>query len=215
MSKTLLILGAGGFGREVLWAARAEGHYNLGGFLDDDPLKHGKLLCHVPVLGGLDRLKEMDLTKVEIIFGIGPPSTKRKLLAKISNGVGVSFAVIEHPSVQRSSYVKIGEGTVLTAGCILTTQVTIGRHVNLNLDCTVGHDTTIGDFSNISPGVHISGRVDIEEGVDIGTGANILPGVRIGKWSVIGAGAVVTKDIPPYTVSVGIPAKVIKEFPHP
>ena len=54
------------------------------------------------------------------------------------------------------------------------------------------------------------GPIVIEDYVWIGGRANIMAGVTIGKGSVIGAGAVVTRDIPPYSVAVGVPAKVIK-----
>lgn len=61
-----------------------------------------------------------------------------------------------------------------------------------------------------SPGMHLrKERVIIGRNVYIGAGAIILPGVTIGDNSIIGAGAVVTKDIPPNTVAVGVPAKVI------
>nr|WP_269851768.1 DapH/DapD/GlmU-related protein [Methanosarcina horonobensis] len=53
-------------------------------------------------------------------------------------------------------------------------------------------------------------KISIEDDVWIGTNATILPGVTIGKNSVIGAGAVVNKSIPPNSVVVGIPAKIIK-----
>ena len=52
----------------------------------------------------------------------------------------------------------------------------------------------------------------IKDGAHVGIGAIIMPGVTIGEGAVIGAGAVVTKDIPPYCVAVGAPAKVIKDF---
>ncbi|HPD65063.1 MAG TPA: acyltransferase [Bacteroidia bacterium] len=57
-----------------------------------------------------------------------------------------------------------------------------------------------------------TGKVIIKDGSHIGIGAIIMPGVTIGEGSVIGAGSVVTKDIPPYSIAVGAPAKVIKSF---
>ena len=52
----------------------------------------------------------------------------------------------------------------------------------------------------------------LKDGAHIGIGAIIMPGVTIGEGAIIGAGSVVTKDIPPYCVAVGAPAKVIKSF---
>lgn len=57
-------------------------------------------------------------------------------------------------------------------------------------------------------------RVVIEDDCDLGVGAIVLPGVRIGRGSQIGAGAVVTQDVPPYSVAVGVPARVARERPR-
>ena len=62
----------------------------------------------------------------------------------------------------------------------------------------------------ISFWVHTGGRIIIEEDVWIGSNCNILPNVLIGKGSIIGAGSVVTKNIPEYSIAAGVPAKVIK-----
>ena len=59
-------------------------------------------------------------------------------------------------------------------------------------------------------GIRANG-IKIEDDVWLGVGSTVLDGVTIGKGSVIGAGAVVTKNIPPYSVAVGVPANVIKE----
>jgi acetyltransferase-like isoleucine patch superfamily enzyme len=82
--------------------------------------------------------------------------------------------------------------------------------VIVNLDCTIGHDAIIGDYSTILPSVNISGFVKIEESVSVGTGSAIIQGVNIGKNTVIGAGSVVTKDLPPNCTAVGVPTKPIK-----
>jgi len=59
---------------------------------------------------------------------------------------------------------------------------------------------------------HVCKEVHIDDGVNIGVGVIIMPGVTIGRGASVGAGSVVTKDIPPYSVAVGMPAKVIKTF---
>lgn len=74
------------------------------------------------------------------------------------------------------------------------------------------------DLTHYKPGMYAmhcpfkEGKVVIKDGAHIGIGAIIMPGVTIGEGAVIGAGAVVTKDIPPYALALGVPAKVIKIY---
>ena len=110
--------------------------------------------------------------------------------------------------------------------------VMIGSHTRVGLHNTVIGPVTIGDHVNLAQGITItalnhnfadkSQRIDqqgistnaITIGNDIWIGANavVLPGVTIGDHSVVAAGAVVTKDVPPHSLVAGVPAKIIKEI---
>ena len=210
--RQILIYGAGGFAREVkdVIDAMEEAGQTVRciGFLDDAIKSHGRTLNELPVHGGEDRIQRF-ADVVEFLIGVGNPVAKKKIAEKIA-AHGGRFANAFHPAAVTSRYVEYGEGTIVTAGVILTNQIRIGKHVILNLSDTVGHDCILEDYVTISPGVFISGNVHIGEGTDVGTGSAIIQGVRIGCWSVIGAGAVVTKDIPDNCTAVGVPAKVIK-----
>jgi serine acetyltransferase len=105
----------------------------------------------------------------------------------------------------------MGEGIVITAGCILTNRIRLANHVHVNLDCTIGHDVILEDYVTLAPGVHVSGKVTFEEGCYIGTGANIVERIRVGAWSIIGAGSTIIRDVPPNTTVIGVPGKVIKQ----
>lgn len=213
----VVILGAGGFAREVLWVFREANEVNhqweVLGFIDENPESHGKMICDLPILGDFEWLKNADKSVIKVVCGVGGPRTKKYFVEK-AKGLGFKFCSVIHPDVRMSAYVKIGNGTVITAGNIITTQVRIGNHVSLNLDCTLGHDDAIEDYCNIAPGVHISGNVTLKEGADIGTGAVILQGLTIGKWSIIGAGAAVIDDISDNVTAVGIPARVVRGHPE-
>lgn len=214
--RKVVILGAAGFAREVLWvfreANKVKHQWEVLGFIDENPENHGKAICDLPILGGFEWVKTVDKSEIKVICGVGNPKTKKYFVEKAET-LGLKFCSVIHPNVRMSKYVEIGKGTVIAAGNIITTQVKISNHVSLNLDCTLGHDDAIEDYCNIAPGAHISGNVTLKEGVDFGTGAVILQGLMVGKWSVIGAGAVVINNIPDNVTAVGVPARVVKGQP--
>ena len=120
-----------------------------------------------------------------------------------------------HPRVEMSRWVQIGEGTVICAGNILTTNIILGQQVQINLDCTIGHDVVMGDYTTLAPGVHVSGWVHFGKRVYVGTGAVMINGIEdtplyIGDDVVIGAGACVTKSIESGTWG-GVPAKPLRK----
>jgi sugar O-acyltransferase (sialic acid O-acetyltransferase NeuD family) len=212
--QSIVILGAGGFGREVLDIIIAQNkvskRWEILGFVDENTELKGKVLNGYPVLGSFDWFSKIDLKEIRVVCAIGDNISKKKVVEK-AKGVGLRFANVVHPSVIMTEFVTLGEGVIICAGCILTNQITIGNHVIINLDVTIGHDSIIEDFCTLSPGVHISGRNKIGEGANVGTGAVTIQGITIGRWSIIGAGAVVAQDIPDKVVAVGVPAKPIKQ----
>ena len=94
---------------------------------------------------------------------------------------------------------------------LLTVNIKIEDHVLINLNCTIGHDTVVGSYCTINPTASINGNNHLGEGVYVGTGATFIQQVSVGDWATIGAGAVVTNDIPEKVVAVGVPAKVVKQ----
>jgi sugar O-acyltransferase (sialic acid O-acetyltransferase NeuD family) len=208
----IVIIGAGGFGREVLDVFDAvnsiKSTYDMIGYVVDP--QYGTSVTYVndkPILGGFDWFTKHK-NDVQAICGVGIPEL-RKRLVESAKEMGVNFCSIVHPNAILTRWVTIGEGTVITAGCILTNQIRIGNHVHVNLDCTIGHDVIIEDFATLGPGVHVSGNVVLGEGCYIGTGANIIEKKQIGAWSIVGAGSTIVTDVLKNTTVVGVPGKVI------
>ena len=209
--KNIAIYGAGGFGREVQMLIeqlnQIEPVWNIIGFYDDG-MEKGKIINGIKILGGTAELDAIE-TNIYLVFAIGNPITKKRLVDSINN-VNIKFPTLIHPNVQIGSYNAIGEGSIITAGNIITVNTNIGKHVILNLSCTVGHDTIIGDYCSCMPATNISGEVNMSACVYVGTGVKIINQVDIGENSIIGAGAVVSKSIPDNCTAVGIPARPIK-----
>jgi len=215
--KQIAIYGAGGLGKETLILIQQinllekrinplEQEWKIIGFFDDN-IARDSHIHNIPVLGGMNDLNRWE-EKIYIVLAIGDPSIKKNLTEKISNPL-VHFPVLIHPSVQLFDFqnIKIGAGSVICSGNILTTDIIIGNHVLLNLNCTIGHDVKIGDFCSFMPACNISGNITSEEGVYIGTGAKLINTITLGRFSTIGAGAVVLKNVPDGAKWVGVPAK--------
>lgn len=210
--RKLFIYGSGGFAREVAWLAEEAG-FEIMGFIDDNPDKIGSLINGIEVFS-LEEAR-FYVSEASLVIAVGSPQAREKLYFKASS-VGFSFATLVHPRVEKSKFIEMGEGTVIAAGSILTTNISLGKHVQINLDCTIGHDVVMEDFATLAPGVHVSGWVRIGKRAYIGTGAVIINGkegepIVIGDDATVGAGAVVTREVPPGTTVVGVPAKPLQK----
>lgn len=215
MQNKIVIFGAGGFAREVLQVILDINHQTKGscpwnpiGFVVDASFSGASQLHDLPVHTGLAWLKQN--ADVKVVIAVGSPAARMQIARRISQHTPNAFATVIHPMAWVGRQVKVGPGSVICAGCQITTDIALGAHVHVNIGCTVGHDSTFGDFVTLNPGVNISGNVALGPGCEIGTGSVLLPHVQVGEWAIAGAGTVVTKTLPPNVTAVGIPARIVK-----
>jgi UDP-2-acetamido-3-amino-2,3-dideoxy-glucuronate N-acetyltransferase len=120
------------------------------------------------------------------------------------------------------TFVEIQKNASVGSNCKISSHTFICEGVHIEDDVFVGHNVTfIND--KFPRSVNFDGTMQTEDdwkvvetyvkkGASIGSSATIMCGITIGENSVVGAGAVVTKDVPPRTVVAGVPAKIIKKF---
>ena len=207
----VLILGAGGHAQVVadaLMRARDAGERVVPiGYLDDDPEAHGQLRLGLPVLGAL-----ADAARIPhdaLIVAIGSNRVRRDLFARLEQQ-DARFAIARHPSAVIAPDVRIGPGTVICARVVVNPGAVVGANVILNTACTVDHHNRIGNHVHIAPGVHLGGDVHVGEGTLVGIGATVMPQRSVGAWSVVGAGALVNRDLPDGVIAVGVPARIVR-----
>jgi len=211
--KKIAIYGAGGLGREIAQMVSQinslSPKWELIGFYDDH-IRKGQTVKGLKVLGGISDLNEEPI-ELNLVIAIADNKMRKEIAAKVTNRK-IIYPNLIHPSViMDDNEVKLGAGSIVTAGNILTTDIEIGKHCIVNLGCTIGHDLVLGDYCAIMPGVHLSGNITIDEEVLVGTGARILQNLTVGKQSKIGAGAVVVENVHEGDTVVGVPAKSVKK----
>jgi acetyltransferase-like isoleucine patch superfamily enzyme len=119
----------------------------------------------------------------------------------------------------------VGEGTVVGRGSAVDNDVTLGARVRIQTGCYVTAFTTIEDDVFVAPGVtttnddtmarhgpdHGIRGATLRRACRVGGGAVLTPGVEVGEEAFVAAGAVVTKDVPPRAVAIGVPARFVRE----
>lgn len=196
----MILYGGSGHAKVILDCIEARGGVVRGIFDANSDLKE---LLGVPVLGPY---YPGSLPDELLIVAIGNNRIRHRVAATVQHG----FGTVVHPSALVSRHATVGEGSVVFHLAVVQSGATVGKHCIINTAAVVDHDCRLGDFVHVSPNAALSGNVGVGEGTHIGTGASVIPGIRIGKWCVIGAGAVVVRDVPDYSVAVGVPASVIK-----
>jgi len=208
--RPIVIIGAGGHGREVYDIVTAingvEPTFKVIGFIDEGRSPGEMAAPHdVPILGGIDYLRTLS---VSFVPAIGAPEVRRRIVESLPDHDAVELV---HPLASIGSHVNRGSGLVMAAGARITHAVTIGQHVHVNVNATVSHDCQVGNFVTITPGAHLSGAVTLGDEVWIGVGASVIQGVRIGDKAVVGGGAAIISDVPKGVTVVGVPARSIHE----
>lgn len=204
----LLIVGAGGSGREVAWLARDihGDDVDLTFAVDREYYVSGSVVDDIRVVS-MDSLPA-DVT--HFVVAIGDLQGRRRL-AKECEAQGFIPITLVHPTVSKSPRVDIGVGSVVYAGVTITTNVRVGRYTQINVGSTLSHDVLLGDFVTLSPGTHIAGHVHVEDDVFFGTGSNVINGTLenplvIGRGAVVAAGACVIGGVDSGAMMVGVPA---------
>ena len=206
MKQKLIVIGARALGREVCNYARDAG-FDVVGFLDDKGDALDGFVGYPPVLGAVEtwRISSDD----RFVCAVGDSKARARYASLVEKKGGVFVSVI-HPMTYVGPNVKIGDGCIVCPFAVVDCDLVMGRHVIANVHTLVSHDCVIDDFVTLSPAVHLGGRTEICREAFLGIGVSTIPGVKIGKGSIVAAGACVTKDVPSQVLVAGVPAQVKK-----
>lgn len=208
----IIVVGSGGHARAVLDVVRSQGRYVVAGFIDGTKPK-GTSCLGLLVLGDETDLPEVcraEGTTLGIV-AIGDNFQRRAMTERLQALVP-SFAAVTaiHASAVVAADATIGSGTVIMPGAVVASGCRLGRGCLVNTLASLDHDGVMEDYASLAPGAVTGGDVHLGTCAAVGLGARVVHRCRIGAHAVVGAGALVLKDVPPEVVAFGIPADVIR-----
>ncbi len=179
-----------------------EAGLDIAGVFDDDAARHGTQVLGHEVLGAPERILELGFQKA--IVAIGDNHARQKIIQRFPT---LDWQTLVHPKAYVHPNAQIGAGTVVMVNTVIRPNVVIGDHVIINTSAVVGHECVVEDYAHVAGSVHLGGECHVSEGAFLGLGTVAVPGIRIGAWSIVGAGGAVIRDIPAYTLAAGVPAR--------
>jgi sugar O-acyltransferase (sialic acid O-acetyltransferase NeuD family) len=204
----IIIVGAGGFGREVLqWARHAwpEDVGKIVGFLSDDPHALDGHVATLPILGTPDDFEPRPGDG--LVLAIGIRGVRRQVAERLA-ARGARFLTLIHPTAIVADTAVIGAGTVICPYAVVSDAVRLGRCVLVNYHASLGHDADAGDFAVLSPYATLGGYARIGCDVFLGMHATAGPSVRVGSGSTVAANSCALVDVAADRLVYGVPGRV-------
>lgn len=221
MAKQVIIIGGegnGGVAAACIQDMRVNydiDEYEVYGFLNDFETPGSKINGY-PVLGGLDAIGSYVAGDFYFIYAIHSIS-HAPLRIQIFDSLGIpdeKLVTLIHPLTFIGEGCELAPGVMIMAHSYIGPSTKIGKCTFVMANCAIGHNNTIGSFCHFSVGAICSSVLTIGNGCDVALNATVMEKVTMGDFSVVGAGALCLKDVEPYQVVVGSPAKHLKYVKH-
>lgn len=203
----ILIVGAGGFGREVLqWARDAwpDTDSKIAGFLSSNPNSLKGYGAELPIFGDPEAFRPE--AGDAFLLAIGIPKVRRRIAESLTTR-GAKFICLIHPTAIVATTASIGGGAIVCPYAIVSDRASVGRFTLLNYFSSLGHDASTGDFCVLSPYAALGGGAIIGNDVFLGMHASVGPSAMIGDRSKISANCAALKKVGEDALVFGSPAR--------
>jgi sugar O-acyltransferase (sialic acid O-acetyltransferase NeuD family) len=209
--RRIVVLGGPGDGLSVAeavhCAAAAGQRVVLAGFLND-ALARGEKLQGVPVLGRLDDWRELD-DDIQFVPAIQKVKDMPRRVQRVERLAipDERWGIVIHPAAVVSSDVEIGIGSFVLSCATIQPAARIGRFAGVRAGAMLGHHCVIGDHTYVGPNATMCGRSVLHDAAHLGPGAVLMDSRVMGRYSLAGISAAITRDVPEYEIVFGNPAR--------
>lgn len=210
MQNKLVLIGGGGHCKSVLDAIGRKGIYS-DIVITDYNIPVGSKVLGYKVVGTDDAFPALFRSGFRHAFitigSIQDTVIRRKAYDKAKQ-VGFTFPAIIDSTAVIAASAQIGKGVFIGKNAVVNADAVIEDMAIINTGAIIEHDCHVGEFSHVAVGAVICGGTEIEKDVFIGANATVIQEVKIGMNSIVGAGAVVKRNMPPECMAYGVLAKI-------
>jgi UDP-perosamine 4-acetyltransferase len=208
-TRPVVLVGTGGHAHVCAELLREDRSLDLVGCTGPEP--HDTTLMDVPYLGTDDDLRSLFATGINHAFvAVGDNARRARLLDELES-VGFTLVNAISGAAVVSPTARLGRGVAVMPGVVVNANTVVGDGAILNSGASVDHDCIVGRAAHVAPRVAVAGWVTIGDGAFLGIGSCVVDKVRVGAWTVVGAGAAVTQDLPAHVTAVGVPARPVRQ----